>query len=158
MHREDFICLSKQLGRPPVGVLEVVARNRSHTPLVIKVSPLINQIPFPTLYWLTCPQLKKQISHWERKGLIKEWEQDREMMNKLREDHLHYQKQRMSLLQEIYPNWKKLPETKIRVLKDTGIGGIQDFSHLKCLHLHYAHYLAQRNRVGQRLHSLLKTT
>ncbi len=155
MEPRDLSIITEQLGRTPTGALEVIAREKSGQPTVIKVSPLTNEIPFPTLYWLTCPKLKKKISHLEKKGLINQWEKDKKFIEKLKEDHQRYQSMRMSLLKELYSEWKKLPESKLKILRDTGIGGIRNFAHVKCLHLHYAHFLADNNIVGERVHSLL---
>lgn len=42
-----------------------------------------------------------------------------------------------------------LPENMIKKLKETGVGGIENFSSVKCLHLHYASYLVgENNPVG----------
>ena len=36
----------------------------------------------------------------------------------------------------------------LRSLTERGIGGIADFTRLKCLHLHVAHALARENPIG----------
>ena len=42
------------------------------------------------------------------------------------------------------------------VLHDVGIAGIRDFTNVKCLHTHYAHYLATgQNLVGEWVQELL---
>jgi hypothetical protein len=33
--------------------------------------------------------------------------------------------------------------------KERGIGGLQDWDRVKCLHMHYAHHLVRENVIGQ---------
>ena len=141
--------------RVPAGALSVVARTEVGDPAVICVDPLNRGNPFPTLFWLTCPRLKKEISHLERKGTIDEWERDGEMMEKLRDDHLRYRQMRMLLLKERHHHWREISLEKLRILKETGIGGVRNLNSIKCLHSHYAHFLADYNVVGKRVHTLL---
>ncbi len=156
MHPRDLKKVSEQLGRVPTGALGVVARTVAGNPAVICVDPLNGGNPFPTLFWLTCPRLKKEISHLEREGMIDQWERDGEMMVKLEEDHLRYQEMRMSLLKERHPDWCKLPSEKMRILQETGVGGVRNLNSIKCLHAHYAHFLADYNIVGERVQQSLK--
>lgn len=96
------------------------------------------------------------ISELEGRGLIQSLQTDRQLVRDLEEDHLRYQKMRFDLLKKLHPGWARLPASKLSTLTRTGIGGIRDFAHLKCLHLHYAHFLADDNCVGRRVHRLLK--
>ena len=148
--------VSEQLGRVPTGALSVVAYTATKDPAVICVDPLHGGNPFPTLYWLTCPHLKKEISHLERKGIIGQWERDKEMIKKLQDDHLRYQQMRMSLLKERHPHWRELPGEKLRILQETGVGGVRCLDSIKCLHAHYAHFLADYNVIGERVQQSLE--
>ena len=149
---QDHILLTRQLGHPPRGILEVVARSSKGHPRVVKMAPVIENRPFPTLFWLTCPKLKKEISHFEEKGYIKRWEKDKKLMARLKDDHERYRQMRFALVQaqETF-----LPENQLTALKNTGVGGTRLFSSIKCLHAHYAHYLADGNVVGEKLHRAL---
>ena len=155
MNSEDFETVTKQLGRPPVGARLVVARDLEGHPVVIEVDPLVNGVPFPTTYWLTCPTLRKLISRLECQGLISLWEKDEKVVRQLEKDHLRYRETRFALLQKCHPQWRNLPAGKLAVLKMSGIGGIRDFTHIKCMHLHYAHFLADDNVVGRMIDKLL---
>jgi len=43
-----------------------------------------------------------------------------------------------------------------RALRDVGVAGIRNFASVKCLHTHYAHFLATRdNLIGEWVHELL---
>ena len=50
------------------------ARMGKDGPLVLEMPPIQNGRPFPTIFWLVCPVLKKEISHLERDGLIQKTE------------------------------------------------------------------------------------
>ena len=66
--------ITEQLGRPPRG-LEAVAATDSHgRPLVLRMAPIVDDAPFPTLYWLSCERLKVVLSRLEASGVIKELE------------------------------------------------------------------------------------
>ena len=52
---------------------------------------------------------------------------------------------------------KEKNEGQYRVIKESGVGGIMDFSGIKCLHTHYAHYLVDSNNpVGELVEQLLE--
>lgn len=154
---EDYEWVSQLLGRKPRGLYKVEKYHpeKKH-PMVIKVLPYVDGAPFPTLYWLTCPILKKEISHIEKEGLIEtlekeDFSQGSENLEALRRNHENYRDQRIKLFEETFGDWSIMPEPMQKILKETGIGGIADFDHIKCFHLHYAHHLVEENRVGQLL-------
>ncbi len=153
--------IKESLGRTPKGQYKVERVGSQNQVLVISVLPIVEQKPFPTTYWLVSPELKKLISHIERDGAIslleKEIAEDASLKEKLFNDHRSYIKDRHALAHELNEkdhqtyesmNWEKI-----------GIGGIRDWNFIKCLHLHYAHYLARGNTVGELIEkrfSLLK--
>jgi hypothetical protein len=147
-----FLEVSGLLGRKATGTKKVVCRNKMGQPAVIEVDPLIKGRPFPTIYWLICPILKKELSHLEKNGLIQKIEQDyvqenTEFAASLKKGHENYRDKRVKLFEKHGHQWSDLAENKQEVLKESGIGGIRNFSHIKCLHLHYAHHLAEKNNV-----------
>jgi len=71
----DLKVLKEQLGRPPRGVLAIERRCPAGHPQVIRVYPLIDGEPFPTLFWLTCPEIVKQISRLEHESWIRKLEE-----------------------------------------------------------------------------------
>jgi hypothetical protein len=123
---------------------------------VIKVYPLLRDSskiePFPTLFWLTCPFLAEQLSALEYQGYIKRLEQllaeDERLRQEYYQNHRDYIAERWAALTE---EDKALIEREglTQVLKERGIGGLADWSKIKCLHLHYAHHLARGNIVGR---------
>lgn len=152
----DWEEVKKLLGRSPHGLYRVEKYHptKKH-PMVISVVPFVKGAPFPTLYWLTCPILKKEISHIEKDAHIerfeKEYFQDGENLENLIKDHESYRDERIDLFKNTIKDWSLFPEPMQKIIKETGIGGIADFHHIKCFHLHYAHHLIKGNTVGRLL-------
>lgn len=77
----DLDAVAAQLGRPPRGVRRIAARCPSGHPAVVETEPRLETgTPFPTLYYVTCPQLTGAIGTLEGSGLM------REMSNRLHDD------------------------------------------------------------------------
>jgi exopolyphosphatase / guanosine-5'-triphosphate,3'-diphosphate pyrophosphatase len=109
----------------------VVARCGPGHPLVIRNRPAdVDGNPFPTLYWLTCPDVGKAVSRLESEGWIKllgeEAEVNPELRTRLRRAHEEYARERGRL----HPGAEAWG----------GVGGTAQG--LKCLHAHYAYHLA----------------
>ena len=67
----DLAAVRDQLGREPTTPFTVVARCTGGHPLVIRNVPIdAAGDPFPTTYWLTCPDAVKAISRVESEGWI----------------------------------------------------------------------------------------
>ena len=67
----DLEAVREQLGREPTTPFVVVARCTGGHPLVIRNAPIdANGDPFPTTYWLTCPEAVKAVSRVESGGAI----------------------------------------------------------------------------------------
>ncbi len=146
---EDLKIISAQLERFPKNVLEVSRRCSYGFPVVVKSKPVLNGKPFPTIYWLTCPYLRYHISKLEAKGKIIEYERLLSSSQRLFElqikAHLRAQSEAVELIKDV-----KDDEWIVKRLKDGGMGGISDFSHLKCLHLQVAYHLGGiENPVGR---------
>ncbi len=143
-----------QLGRSPRGLFTVPVRCSYGFPQVIRVHPVIDGKPFPTLYWLTCPFLSKVIDGLEAEGWIKRLESELKSNPTLQAEmtatHRRYLKTRNGLLTA--DERRQLESNgRMRSLRDRGIGGIADWTSLKCLHLHAAHALADANPIGERV-------
>jgi len=155
LSEKDFEIVTKQLGRKPIGALEVTARDASSEPVVIKVDPLAEGKPFPSMYWLTGPRVHKAIADVERTAWIKDLEhriipEAAEMLARLKNDNERYREMRWQLFQELHGN-ENIQESYLKVIRESGIGGIQDFSRVRCLHMHYAFHLAHGGLVGELL-------
>jgi len=125
---------------------------------VIQVRPVVKGLPFPTLYWLTCPFLVRAIDRLEATGWVKRLEgllaEDPALAAALRRAHAEYIAERLDLLPEC-ERAELEARGMLEALRDRGIGGIADPRRLKCLHLHAAHALARSNPIGDRVLELL---
>jgi len=150
----DDRVIAWQLGREPRALLGVERRCPHGYPQVVRVHPLMEGKPFPTLFWLTCPQLVRAVAELEARGWIDRIEEevakDPDLATALRGAHRAYALERASHLSA--EERKSLGSSgMLRSLTERGIGGIADFTRLKCLHLHVAHALARGNPVGERV-------
>src|SRR4030095_7485616 len=67
----DLPILAEQLGRAPTVPFTVVARCPGGHPLVIRNVPVDERgDPFPTTFWLTCPDAVRAVSRLEAEGWI----------------------------------------------------------------------------------------
>jgi uncharacterized protein len=93
--------------------------------------------PFPTSYWLTCPQLVAAVSRLEAAGGVERWSraatQDPELAASLEKAHAEQRSLRPEL--------------------DLGVGGARPGAgSLKCLHAHVAFALARPGyELGERI-------
>lgn len=141
--------ITECLGRTPTQLLGVAARNPEGKPAVITCHPLNRDgqkiTPFPTMYWLIDPVQSQRISDLERHGKIGQFESlianDQTLSDSLRADHEQYAETRWALLDPAQQQ-QAIDTGLASTLRDKGIGGIADFTKIKCLHLHLAHHLA----------------
>ncbi|MEE2885987.1 MAG: DUF501 domain-containing protein [Planctomycetota bacterium] len=151
----DIATVAEQLGRPPRAAVHIAARCPAGHPAVIVNHPIhleSGQIaPFPTLYWLSCPELRRVVSRLEMGGLIQQLDArlagDDELAAALHLDHERYIQQRWQLLSE--EERAQVRDAGLQnMLLERGIGGLSHRRSVKCLHLHFAHHLADRNTIG----------
>lgn len=127
----DLTTVREQLGRDPTTPFTVVARCATGHPLVIRNAPVdAAGHPFPTLFWLSCPEAVKAVSRVEAGGAIAELneraERDRGFWHAVQHAHIGYAMQRA----------QDDPEA----VTHGGVGGAR--AGVKCLHAHYANHLA----------------
>lgn len=145
----DSSVIAKQLGRFPDNYYYILKRCIFGYPQVIKCAPDIKNKPFPTLYWLTCPYINKQIDKLENKGMIRDISNIISNDNNLKKKYIEitekYIKERIDFFYELFPD-KKINS----ILENTGIGGIRNWKHelnIKCIHLHFAYYMVNSDEV-----------
>ena len=63
------------LGRAPRGLEDIAVAGPAGEPVVIRVASLVEDKPFPTLFWLVDPVLCYRIDQLEAGGLIKQFQQ-----------------------------------------------------------------------------------
>jgi hypothetical protein len=146
--------IAELLGREPRGLEEVAVSSAAGEPMVIRVAPLVDDKPFPTLFWLVDPELSYRIDRAEASGLIKRLQRrvdaDPQLQESMRSDNLAYMR-----LRERYTDQataRRLVEFGFEdVFARKGVGGIGDFTRIRCLHTWYAAHLVVPNTVGSLL-------
>jgi hypothetical protein len=127
---EDVAELTALLGRPPRGDFEVVVRSRAGRPGVIRNAPLLDDgTPMPTRYWLVDPELVLAVSRLEGEGGVRAAETAVDN-DELVAAHAAYAAERDAAL----PVGHRGPRPH------GGVGGTR--AGVKCLHAHYAYFLA----------------
>jgi len=142
------------LGRKPRGLQEVAVWNDEGEPAVIRVASLVDQKPFPTLYWLIDPGLSYAIDQAEAGGLIQHLQQvvnERDdLQAAMRLDHQSYIATRARFMSEAVREQIRALGFE-SVFDAKGIGGIGDFTRIRCLHTWYAAHLVEANTIGRLL-------
>lgn len=149
-----FARVAELLGREPRGLEAIAVTAADGSPAVIRVASLVDETPFPTLFWLVDPGLAYRIDRAEAGGLIKRLQQridgDIALQQKMRGDHEAYIALRDSFISSAVQ--QRLDALGYgEVLAHKGIGGIADFTRIRCLHTWYAAHLVVPNTVGELL-------
>ncbi|HEX6310435.1 MAG TPA: DUF501 domain-containing protein [Acidimicrobiia bacterium] len=126
----DVAALTELLGRAPRAAFDVVVRDEHGSPVVIRNAPLLDDgTPMPTRYWLVDPDLSVAVSRLEAAGGVREAERDVDAAA-LRAAHRAYAAERDAAL----------PADHDGPRPHGGVGGTR--TGVKCLHAHYAYFLA----------------
>ncbi|MDQ4109384.1 MAG: DUF501 domain-containing protein [Actinomycetota bacterium] len=127
LREADLEAVRRQLGRQPTTPFSVVARCTSGHPLLIRNRPVdVEGNPFPTTYWLTCPDSVRAVSRVESEGWIARLGDDPAIVEGAERAHRTYATERG----EMVPGAERWG----------GVGGTR--RGIKCLHAHYAYHLA----------------
>lgn len=192
--REDEIVVEEQLGYLPTNFVRVTSRTaEANRPVAIQTYPLNGGAvrrktkakgeltPFPTLYWLCCPEISRAVADLERRGFVGVLEErlrsDPEFTEQYIAAHTTYAKERWEslsredtdMLERVASGGDDLDddETTLSITKGmvdmirySGIAGrARPFEPcIKCLHSHYAHYRSDGdlNVVGMWTDTLLR--
>jgi exopolyphosphatase/guanosine-5'-triphosphate,3'-diphosphate pyrophosphatase len=127
----DVAAVRAQLGREPTTPFVVVVRCTGGHPLVIRDAPIdAAGDPFPTTYWLTCPDAVRAIARIESEGWIARLNErlagDDGFRAAVEAAHTAYARDRADDLPEAAA-WGGVAGTRVGI---------------KCLHAHYAYHLA----------------
>ena len=146
--------VARLLGRDPRGLREVPVLDGSGQPAVIRVAPLVDGKPFPTLFWLVDPDLCYRIDQAEASGLIQylqgRVDADEGLRESMTADHNAYIALRNEYMEE--KERQSLQELGYyEVLQARGVGGIADFTRIRCLHTWYGAHLVKPNTIGKLL-------
>ena len=127
---EDREVVAELLGRRPEGDFEVVVRDDTGTPRVIRNAPIqYSGRPMPTLYWLVSERDRLVVSRLESSGYVDivEAEVDADALDAA---HRRYEAERDSLIPDDFEGHRP----------SNGVAGTR--VGVKCLHAHYAYHLA----------------
>lgn len=130
MNVTDEERVEELLGRAPRGAYDVVVRDGGGDPVVIRNAPLLTDgTPMPTRYWLVGPAERDAVSRLEAAGGVRLAEADVEPAA-LEDAHRRYAAERDA----------SVPVAHTGPRPSGGVGGTR--RGVKCLHAHYAWYLA----------------
>ena len=150
---EDINYIEETLGRVPRGILAVSSRSPDGLPVALKMKCVVDKAPFPTHFWLCHALLIEKINFLESQRLVKPMEEmiekNQTLANAFLTDQKRYQQIRNACLTE--NDIAHLSSIKILdQFKDKrGIGGIENFSKIRCLHMQMAHLVSDANVIGQ---------
>jgi uncharacterized protein len=151
MDDEDRRVLERQLGRPPRAVRRVVVRCPFGRSAVTEQCPYDRDgEPFPTTYYLTCPQLVTRISRLEAEGGVGRWSArvraDESLRRSLEGANEAQRRLRIELAGDA-------TGADAGASLQLGIGGARrGAGSLKCLHAHAAYALARPGyELGERI-------
>jgi uncharacterized protein len=126
----DVAALTVLLGRVPRGDFEIVVRDDAGGPRVIRNAPLLGDgTPMPTRYWLVDPVLVTRVARIESAGGVRKAEAAVDAAE-LQAAHDRYASERDAAI----------PADHEGPTPHGGVGGTR--RGVKCLHAHYAWYLA----------------
>jgi uncharacterized protein len=122
--------VERRLGRPPRGAFEVVVRHADGSPVVIRNAPLLDDgTPMPTRWWLVGEPERTRVSRLESAGGVDAAESEVDPVA-LAAAHAAYAAERDAAL----------PPGHTGPRPAGGVGGTR--VGVKCLHAHYAWFLA----------------
>jgi hypothetical protein len=126
----DVARVTELLGRPPEGEFEVVVRDGAGDPVVIRNAPLLpDGRPMPTRYWLVGKAATLAVSRLDAAGGVRAAEAELDPAQ-IAATHRAYAGERDAALPPGYAG----------PVPSGGVAGTREG--VKCLHAHYAWYLA----------------
>ena len=127
---EDLAAVTDLIGRIPQGDFRVVVRATDGAPVVLMNAPLLEDgTPMPTLYWLVGNTEVHAVSTLEADGGVNTVEAIIGL-DAIDAIHVRYQERRDAMI----------PTSHEGPRPSAGVGGTR--RGVKCLHAHFAHWLA----------------
>ncbi len=126
----DVAALTELLGREPRADFEVVVRDAAGAPVVIRNAPLLDDgTPMPTRYWLVDRELSMRVARLESSGGVRAAEAAVDPAA-VAAAHARYARERDAAI----------PADWSGPRPHGGVAGTR--TGVKCLHAHYAYFLA----------------
>jgi uncharacterized protein len=127
---DDHQLVAELLGRIPRSEFEVVVRDTQGEPVVLRNAPFLDDgTPMPTRYWLAGRDTNRLIGRLEAAGGVRRAEAE-VPGDEIADAHRRYAAERDAAI----------PEDHTGPRPSGGVGGTREG--VKCLHAHYAWYLA----------------
>ena len=127
---DDVAALTELLGRVPQADFDVVLRSATGAPVVVRNAPFTaDGTPMPTRFWLVDPALHAAVSRLEAAGGVRAV-QDAVDPAELAAAHDRYRAERDAAIDPAHEGPRP----------SAGVGGTR--TGVKCLHAHYAWFLA----------------
>jgi hypothetical protein len=127
---DDVAVLTRLLGRAPQAEFDVVVRTPAGVPVVVRNAPFTRDgTPMPTRYWLVDAELGVAVSRLEAGGGVRQAQAAVEP-EALQRAHDAYAAERDAQIAASHPGPRP----------SGGVGGTR--VGVKCLHAHYAYFLA----------------
>jgi hypothetical protein len=129
----DAEAVRARLGREPQADFDVVVRDADGEPVVVRNVPFMHDgTPMPTRYWLVDPEIVRAVARLEGDGGVRAAERDVDPVA-LTAAHAAYADERDAAIASDHTGPRPTG----------GVGGTR--TGVKCLHAHYAWYLAGGN-------------
>ena len=140
------------LGREPRGLEAIEAVDAKGRPSVIRVASLVDDKPFPTMFWLVDKTLNYKIDQLEAGGLIANMQAEIDASDDLQAsmiaDHQQFIRLRdVNMTADIKA--RLVEQNYYDALQKRGIGGIANFIRIRCLHTYYASHRVVPNTIGR---------
>jgi uncharacterized protein len=127
---DDVAAVRALIGRSPRGAFEIVVRDAVGEPVVMRNAPFLDDgEPMPTRYWLVGRQEVLAVSHLEADGGVRRAESEIDPAA-IADAHARYAAEREA----------DIPPGHTGPRPHGGVGGTR--TGVKCLHAHYAWFLA----------------
>ncbi len=127
---DDRARIRELIGREPQGAFQVVVRDEAGDPVVIRNAPLLDDgTPMPTRYWLVGARTSLAVSRLEATGGVRRAEAEVDPAA-VADAHRRYAAERDA----------ELPPDHDGPRPSGGVAGTR--TGVKCLHAHYAWFLA----------------
>ena len=144
--------IRQQLGREPKGLAGIAVASDQGVPLVLQMDALVDDKPFPTLFWLSSKDIYQAIAEIETAGTVKLLEKELAENEDLRAQHIADQQRYVDL------RWSTVTQAQQARIEQLGfsslytqygIGGISQWDKIRCLHMQYAFHLAPGSTIGR---------
>jgi hypothetical protein len=127
---DDHAAVTALLGRLPRSAVEVVVRHADGSPVVIRNPPILDDgTPMPTRYWLVGEPERTRVSALESAGGVRRAEEEVDAPS-IAHAHERYARDRDAAVAPSHEGPRPFG----------GVGGTR--TGVKCLHAHYAWFLA----------------